>query len=149
MSIRIEELNDMDFSDVAEGELEPVHPGKILLEDFLQPMGITQYRVAKEIGVQQRRISEIVKGTRAITPDTGLRLSRFFGVNDGFWVGCRRITIWRSPENPSRMSCPIFVQLAVFDYCLLVLLLKKQSNIGQNGGQEKNSCSWRRRPVHL
>ncbi len=87
MSIRIEELSDMDFSDVAEGELEPVHPGKILLEDFLQPMGITQYRVAKEIGVQQRRISEIVKGTRAITPDTGLRLSRFFGVNDGFWIG--------------------------------------------------------------
>ena len=87
MSIRIEELNDMDFSDVAEGELEPVHPGKILLEDFLQPMGITQYRVAKEIGVQQRRISEIVMGTRAITPDTGLRLSRFFGVNDGFWIG--------------------------------------------------------------
>ena len=87
MSIRIEELSDMDFSDVAEGELEPVHPGKILLEDFLQPMGITQYRVAKEIGVQQRRISEIVMGTRAITPDTGLRLSRFFGVNDGFWIG--------------------------------------------------------------
>jgi addiction module HigA family antidote len=87
MSIRIEELSDMDFSDVAEGELEPVHPGKILLEDFLRPMGITQYRVAKEIGVQQRRISEIIKGTRAITPDTGLRLSRFFGVNDGFWIG--------------------------------------------------------------
>ncbi len=87
MGIRIEELNEMDFSDVAEGELEPVHPGQILLEDFLRPMGISQYRVAKEIGVQQRRISEIVKGTRAITSDTGLRLSRFFGLNDGFWIG--------------------------------------------------------------
>lgn len=87
MSIKIEELNEKDFSDVAKGRLEPVHPGKILLEDFLRPMGVTQYRVAKEIGVQQRRISEIVKGIRSITPDTGLRLSRFFGVNDGFWIG--------------------------------------------------------------
>ncbi|MBS3779464.1 MAG: HigA family addiction module antidote protein [Desulfovermiculus sp.] len=87
MSIRLEELKDIDFSDVAEGELEPIHPGKILLEDFLRPMGITQYRLAKEIGVQQRRIGEIVAGKRSITPDTGLRLSRYFGLNDGFWVG--------------------------------------------------------------
>ncbi len=62
-------------------------PGEILLEEFLAPMGITQYRLAKEIGVQQRRIGEIIAGARAITPDTGLRLSRFFGLNDGFWTG--------------------------------------------------------------
>ncbi|MFZ2407730.1 MAG: HigA family addiction module antitoxin [Methylobacter sp.] len=62
-------------------------PGEILLEEFLKPMGITQYRLAKEIGVPQRRIGEIVAGKRAITVDTGLRLSRFFGMNDGFWVG--------------------------------------------------------------
>ena len=62
-------------------------PGEILLEEFLVPMGITQYRLAKEIGVQQRRIGEVIAGTRAITPDTGLRLSRFFGLNDGFWTG--------------------------------------------------------------
>lgn len=62
-------------------------PGEILLEEFLVPMGITQYRLAKEIGVQQRRIGEIIAGTRTITPDTGLRLSRFFGLNDGFWTG--------------------------------------------------------------
>ncbi len=62
-------------------------PGEILLEEFLQPMGITQYRLAKEIGVSQRRIGEIVAGKRAITVDTGLRLSRFFGMNDGFWTG--------------------------------------------------------------
>ena len=62
-------------------------PGEILLEEFLLPMGITQYRLAKEIGVQQRRIGEIIAGTRTITPDTGLRLSRFFGLNDGFWIG--------------------------------------------------------------
>lgn len=63
------------------------HPGEILLEEFLKPMGITQYRVAKEIGVSQRRIGEIVAGKRAVTADTGLRLSRFFGVSEGFWIG--------------------------------------------------------------
>ncbi len=63
------------------------HPGEILLEEFLKPMGITQYRLAKEIGVQQRRIGEIVSGVRAVTPDTGLRLSRFFGMSEYFWTG--------------------------------------------------------------
>jgi len=63
------------------------HPGEILLEEFLKPMGITQYRLAKEIGVSQRRIGEIVSGVRGVTADTGLRLSRFFGMSDGFWTG--------------------------------------------------------------
>ncbi len=63
------------------------HPGEILLEEFLKPMGITQYRLAKEIGVPQRRIGEIVSGDRAVTTDTGLRLSRFFQMTDGFWTG--------------------------------------------------------------
>jgi antitoxin HigA-1 len=62
-------------------------PGEILLEEFLKPMGITQYRLAKEIGVPQRRIGEIVAGKRAITADTGLRLARFLGMSDGFWIG--------------------------------------------------------------
>jgi addiction module HigA family antidote len=62
-------------------------PGKILFEEFLKPMGITQYRLAKEIGVPQRRIGEIVAGNRAITVDTGLRLARFFGTSDNFWIG--------------------------------------------------------------
>ena len=62
-------------------------PGEILLEEFLKPMGITEYRLAKEIGVSQRRIGEIVAGARAITPDTGLRLSRFFAMSEGFWIG--------------------------------------------------------------
>lgn len=60
-------------------------PGEILLEEFLKPMGITQYRLAKEIGVPQRRIGEIIAGKRSITTDTGLRLSRFFGLSEGFW----------------------------------------------------------------
>jgi len=62
-------------------------PGEILLEEFLKPMGITQYRLAKEIGVSQRRIGEIVTGKRAVTADTGLRLSRYFGTSDEFWTG--------------------------------------------------------------
>ena len=62
-------------------------PGEILLEEFLKPMGITQYRLAKEIGVPQRRIGEIIAGKRSVTTDTGLRLSRFFGTSDGFWIG--------------------------------------------------------------
>jgi addiction module HigA family antidote len=62
-------------------------PGEILLEEFLEPMSLTQYRLAKEIGVPQIRISEIIAGTRAVTVDTGLRLSRFFGMSDGFWIG--------------------------------------------------------------
>ena len=60
-------------------------PGEILLEEFLKPMELTQYRLAKEIGVPQRRIGEIVAGKRAITTDTGMRLSRFFGLSNGFW----------------------------------------------------------------
>ena len=63
------------------------HPGEILLHEFLEPMGITQYRLAKEIGGPQRRIGESVAGTRAVTVDTGLRLSRFFGMSEGFWTG--------------------------------------------------------------
>ncbi len=62
------------------------HPGEILLEDFLKPMGITQYRLAKEIGVPQRRIGQICAGQRAITPDTALRLAAFFGTDAQSWV---------------------------------------------------------------
>ncbi len=66
--------------------LPPIHPGEILLEEFLEPMGISQYRLAKDISVPPRRINEIVKGKRAITPDTALRLSRYFGTSERFWL---------------------------------------------------------------
>jgi addiction module HigA family antidote len=65
----------------------PIHPGEILLEEFLKPMNLSQYRLAKDIHVPPRRINEIVKGKRAITADTALRLSRFFGMSEGFWLG--------------------------------------------------------------
>ena len=64
----------------------PIHPGEILLEEFLNPMGISQYRLAKDISVPARRINEIVHGKRAITADTALRLSRYFGMSDRFWL---------------------------------------------------------------
>jgi addiction module HigA family antidote len=66
--------------------LEPIHPGEILMEEFLEPMGVSQYRVAKDINVPARRINEIVQGKRSITPDTALRLSRYFGLSERFWV---------------------------------------------------------------
>ncbi len=65
---------------------KPIHPGEILLEEFLKPMAISQYRVAKSIKVSQRRIGEIVQGRRAITADTALRLGRFFGMEAQFWL---------------------------------------------------------------
>ncbi len=66
--------------------LPPIHPGEILLEEFLQPLEISQYRLAKDIGVPVRRINEIVLGKRRITADTALRLSRFFGLSERFWI---------------------------------------------------------------
>lgn len=68
------------------GLLPPIHPGEILLEEFLQPLEISQYRLAKDIGVPVRRINEIVLGKRRITADTALRLSRFFGLSERFWI---------------------------------------------------------------
>ena len=67
-------------------KLAPVHAGEILLEDFLLPMGISQYRLAKDINVPPRRINEIVHGKRAISADTALRLSRYFGTSERFWL---------------------------------------------------------------
>jgi len=67
-------------------KLEPIHPGEILLEDFLRPMNVSQYRVAVDIGVPPRRINEIVHGTKSITADTALRLSKYFGTSERFWL---------------------------------------------------------------
>jgi addiction module HigA family antidote len=67
-------------------KLPPIHPGEILLEEFLKPMGISQYRLAKDISVPARRINEIVHGKRSITADTALRLARFFATSERFWL---------------------------------------------------------------
>ncbi len=71
---------------MAEEKMPPVHPGEILLEDFMKPLGITQYRLAKEIHVYPRRVNEIVHGKRSITADTALRLARFFGTSPEVWM---------------------------------------------------------------
>jgi addiction module HigA family antidote len=67
-------------------KLPPIHPGEILLEEFLEPMGISQYRLAKSLSVPARRINEIVLGKRAITADTAIRLARYFGTSPQFWM---------------------------------------------------------------
>jgi len=87
MTIKRDELEKMDFSDVSDGtRLVPVHPGEILLHDFMEPMGVTQNRLAVTIGVPPRRINEIVQSKRGITADTALRLARFFGTTPDFWT---------------------------------------------------------------
>lgn len=73
-------------STTIEEPLPPVHPGEVLLEEFLKPLALTQYRIAKDIAVPPRRINEIVQGKRSITADTALRLARYFGTTDRFWL---------------------------------------------------------------
>ncbi len=68
-------------------DFPPIHPGEILLEEFLKPMSISQYRLAKDIGVPPMRVSKIVRGERGISADTALRLARYFGMSVEFWMG--------------------------------------------------------------
>jgi addiction module HigA family antidote len=70
----------------ADTVMAPVHPGEILLEEFLKPLSVSQYKLAKELGVPPRRINEIVHGQRRISADTALRLARFFGTSERFWI---------------------------------------------------------------
>ena len=67
-------------------KLAPIHPGEVLISDFLEPLGLSQYRLAKDVSVPPRRINEIVHGTRAVTADTALRLARYFGTTERFWL---------------------------------------------------------------
>lgn len=71
---------------MAKRDFDPIHPGEILLEEFLRPLGVSQYRLVKDISVPQRRISEITQGKRSITADTALRLGRYFGMEAQFWL---------------------------------------------------------------
>jgi len=87
MKIKREEIENMDFSDISEGaRLDPVHPGDVLLHDFMQPLEVTQHKLAVTICVPPRRINEIVHHKRSITADTALRLARFFGTTPDFWT---------------------------------------------------------------
>jgi len=87
MAIRRDDLRKTDFSDVSSGKrLAPVHPGDVLLKDFIGPLGISRYRVAKNINVPQRRIDLICRGEAAVSADMALRLGRLFGTTPEFWI---------------------------------------------------------------
>ena len=87
MTIDRKAVAGMDFSAVSTGRrLKPVHPGEVLLKDFIEPMELTRYKVAKNTGVPQRRIDEICAGKRAMSADTALRLGRFFGMDPQTWM---------------------------------------------------------------
>ena len=87
MGIARSDLKHERFEDIATGgKLDAVHPGSVLLADFIEPMGITRYRVAKAIGVQQRRVDEICAGTRGVTADTAVRLGLALGIEPQSWL---------------------------------------------------------------
>jgi antitoxin HigA-1 len=88
--------------------LNAITPGELLLEEFLAPMGISQYRLAKEIDVPAQRISEIVAGKRAITADTDLRLCRFFGLSSGYWL---RAQAAHDTEVAERELAPVLLRI--------------------------------------
>jgi addiction module HigA family antidote len=86
-SITSRDLARTDFADVLDGRRLPaIHPGEVLLEEFIKPLAITRYRAAKALGIQQRRVDEICMGTRAVTADTAMRLERVFGASAEFWL---------------------------------------------------------------
>jgi antitoxin HigA-1 len=82
-----EKILNMEASHKLPRKIQPTHPGKILLEEFLKPLGISQYRLAKDVGVPARRINEIVKRKRAISADTAIRLALYFNMSASFWIG--------------------------------------------------------------
>ncbi len=103
MTINREELRNADLSAVVTGRrLAPVHPGEVLLKEFIEPMGLTRYKVAKGTGVPQRRIDEICAGSRALSADTALRLARFFGIEARFWMNLQAHYDLEVAERESR-----------------------------------------------
>jgi len=95
-------------------KLKPVHPGEVLLEEFLKPMALSQNRLALEIGVPARRINEIVLGVRRITADTALRLARYFGNSAQFWLGLQMDYDLDIAEDSlgTRIACEVRVRHA-------------------------------------
>jgi addiction module HigA family antidote len=103
MAIKREELRNVDLSAVVTGRrLAPVHPGEVLLKEFIEPIKLTRYKVAKGTGVPQRRIDEICAGNRGMTADTALRLARFFGVEAQFWMNLQARYDLEVAERESR-----------------------------------------------
>ena len=127
-------------------KLKPVSPGELLLEEFLLPMGITRYRLAKEIGVPAQRIGEIVAGRRTITADTDLRLCRFFGLSNGYWLRAQAAHDTEIAEEA--LADQLSYQAMVRDRCLRVgglsdkrIKLVRRSAGGLTGGRRARSLS--------
>jgi len=98
---------------MAEEKFPPIHPGEILLEEFLEPLGLSQYRLAKDISVPPRRINEIVHGKRAITADTALRLARYFETTDRFWINLQ--TRYDLEVEKDRLGEKLETEVQIFD----------------------------------
>lgn len=97
---------------MARKKAPPIHPGEILLEEYLEPLGISQYRLAKDTSVPPRRINEIVHGKRAITADTALRLARYFGTSERFWLNLQ--TRYDLEVEKDRLADRLDKEVAVF-----------------------------------
>jgi addiction module HigA family antidote len=93
-------------------KLPPTHPGEVLLEEFLKPLSISQYRVANDISVSPRRINEIVQGKRSISADTALRLARYFGTTDRFWLNLQ--TRYDLEKEKDRLGRRLIKEVEVF-----------------------------------
>ena len=93
--------------------IEPIHPGEILLEDFLKPMNISAYRLAKETFIDQTRISEIIRGKRAVSIDTALRFSKFFGTTPEFWIN---IQTQHEIESKKEELAPELIKINTLDF---------------------------------
>ena len=93
-------------------KIQPIHPGEILMEEFLKPFGITQYRLAKDINVPPRRINEIVHSTRAITADTALRLGRYFNMSPQFWINLQ--SHYELEVQSEKLSDNLYQEVKIF-----------------------------------
>jgi len=98
---------------MAPNKIAPIHPGEILLEEFLQPLHLSQYRLAKDISVPPRRINEIVHGKRAITADTALRLARYFETTDRFWINLQ--TRYNLEIEKDRLGARLETEVQILD----------------------------------
>ena len=98
---------------MATNKMAPIHPGEILLEEFLQPLNLSQYRLSKDISVPPRRINEIVHGKRAITADTALRLARYFETTDRFWINLQ--TRYDLEIEKDRLGTKLETEVQVLD----------------------------------
>ena len=93
----------------------PVHPGEILVEEFLQPLGLSQYRLAKDVSVPARRINEIARGLRAVSADTALRLARYFGTSERFWLNLQ--SHYDLETEKDRLGTRLNREVAVLSEC--------------------------------